>query len=331
MQSLASFLAFIELQEIREGFFTWASSFLGRLAEAFDRIGRIDESSSPKAFDPIMVKEVYKYVSRVYMGAFMVTINFRLLFERWEVRFSVKDELFDMEAVSKIFKVDIDIVNEVQSHIKNRSGIALLSTLYLAKEDGYNPHCDINFKEGCNLKHYVPEILITSIAAFQHSSLVCIWVLCACKCVLLFRFMVQKNYNPNKGRGSKKPVTKEVAMEELLEVLKSTKLDNFTPRIVDRKDDYVRVEYESPILGFVDDVEFWFPPGKKPLVQYRSASCIGLGFDANKKRVKVICLSQLFSERSMNAIIVWAFGVLSSLFIACNTSAEIIEPFQLAT
>nr|GEW86087.1 hypothetical protein [Tanacetum cinerariifolium] len=43
------------------------------------------------------------------------------------------------------------------------------------------------------------------------------------------------NYNPNEGRGSKKPVTKEVAMEELLEVIKSTKLDNFTPRIVDRK------------------------------------------------------------------------------------------------
>nr|GEY63015.1 hypothetical protein [Tanacetum cinerariifolium] len=99
------------------------------------------------------------------------------------------------------------------------------------------------------------------------------------------------NYNPNEGRGSKKPVTKEVAMEELLEVIKSTKPDNFTPRIVDRKDDYVLVEYESPILGFVDDVEFWFPPGKKPLVQYRSASRIGLGFDANRKRVKALRLA----------------------------------------
>ncbi|GJZ28996.1 hypothetical protein Tco_0573643 [Tanacetum coccineum] len=38
--SLAAFIAFTELQEIRVGFFTWASSFLGRLAEAFDRIGR---------------------------------------------------------------------------------------------------------------------------------------------------------------------------------------------------------------------------------------------------------------------------------------------------
>ncbi|MFS7888984.1 hypothetical protein Hanom_Chr00s000003g01601421 [Helianthus anomalus] len=99
------------------------------------------------------------------------------------------------------------------------------------------------------------------------------------------------NYNPKEGRGSKKPVSKEVAMEELLEVIKTTKPDNFTPRVVEKKDDYIRVEYESPILGFVDDVEFWFPPGKKPLVQYRSASRIGFGFDANRKRVKALRLA----------------------------------------
>nr|GEX27280.1 JmjC domain-containing protein [Tanacetum cinerariifolium] len=66
-----------------------------------------------------------------------------------------------MEAVIRIFEVDIDIVNEVQRHMKNRSNMALLSTLYLAKEDGYNQHCDIDFEDGCNLKHYVPEILVT--------------------------------------------------------------------------------------------------------------------------------------------------------------------------
>lgn len=31
--------------------------------------------------------------------------------------------------------------------------------------------------------------------------------------------------------------------------IKSTKPDKFTPRIAEKKDDYVRVEYESPILG----------------------------------------------------------------------------------
>ncbi|GJR83204.1 probable pectate lyase 4 [Tanacetum coccineum] len=49
------------------------------------------------------------------------------------------DELFDMEAVSRIFEEDIDIVNEVQRHIKNGSDMALLSK-DIAKEmdDAYS-------------------------------------------------------------------------------------------------------------------------------------------------------------------------------------------------
>ncbi|XP_071736072.1 uncharacterized protein [Rutidosis leptorrhynchoides] len=105
------------------------------------------------------------------------------------------------------------------------------------------------------------------------------------------------NYNPKGGRGSNKSVSKDMAIEELLEVIKATKVDNYTPTVVEKKDDYIRVEYESPILGFVDDVEFWFPPGKKPLVQYRSASRIGLGFDANKKRVKSGVAASFGKER----------------------------------
>ena len=38
----------------------------------------------------------------------------------------------------------------------------------------------------------------------------------------------------------------------------------------------------------VDDVEFWFPPGNKPIVEYRSASRLGnFDFDVNRKRIKV--------------------------------------------
>ncbi|KAB1218947.1 hypothetical protein CJ030_MR3G015137 [Morella rubra] len=93
------------------------------------------------------------------------------------------------------------------------------------------------------------------------------------------------NYN----RGRKKPVSKEEAMEELLEVIKSTKPDNFTPRIMEKKDDYLRVEYESRILGLVDDVEFWFPPAKNSIAEYRSASRLGnYDFDVNRKRIKAL-------------------------------------------
>ncbi|KXG37080.1 hypothetical protein SORBI_3001G003900 [Sorghum bicolor] len=109
-----------------------------------------------------------------------------------------------------------------------------------------------------------------------------------------------RNYNPKDGQRGK-PITKEEAMKELIEVhylifcwnqVAKTKPDSFTPRIVDKTDDYIRVEYESPIFGFVDDVEFWFPPGNKPLVQYRSASRSGfIDFNANKKRVKELRLA----------------------------------------
>lgn len=99
------------------------------------------------------------------------------------------------------------------------------------------------------------------------------------------------HYTPpwNYNSGRKKPVSREVAMEELLEVIKSSKPDKFTPRIVEKKDDYVRVEYQSPILGFVDDVEFWFPPGMDSTVEYRSASRLGnFDFDYNRKRIKAL-------------------------------------------
>ncbi|KAL9258705.1 hypothetical protein AKJ16_DCAP24130 [Drosera capensis] len=97
------------------------------------------------------------------------------------------------------------------------------------------------------------------------------------------------NYNPDEGRGRKNPVTREQAMQELLEVIESTRPDNFTPLIMEKKDDYIRVEYQSPILGLIDDVEFWFRPGKRSIVEYRSASRLGnFDFDYNRKRVKAL-------------------------------------------
>ncbi|CAM0878201.1 unnamed protein product [Alopecurus aequalis] len=94
------------------------------------------------------------------------------------------------------------------------------------------------------------------------------------------------NYNPKDGpRG--KSISQDEAIEELIEVAMNLKLDKFSPRVAEKTDDYVRVEYESPIFRFVDDVEFWFPPGKKSIVEYRSASRSRFkDFDINKKRVK---------------------------------------------
>ncbi|KAI0567671.1 hypothetical protein FGB62_1g645 [Gracilaria domingensis] len=52
------------------------------------------------------------------------------------------------------------------------------------------------------------------------------------------------------------------------------------------KGHYIYAEFESKLMGFVDDVEFFFQPDS-PIVEYRSASRLGEGdFDANRKRIR---------------------------------------------
>ncbi|CAI0400975.1 unnamed protein product [Linum tenue] len=94
-------------------------------------------------------------------------------------------------------------------------------------------------------------------------------------------------WNYNGGRPQ--AVSRQVAMDELVQVIKTTKPDKYSARIVEQNSDYVHAEYASPILGLVDDVEFWFPPGSKSTVEYRSASRLGdFDFYANRKRIKAL-------------------------------------------
>ena len=71
-------------------------------------------------------------------------------------------------------------------------------------------------------------------------------------------FVPTWTYNPEDGRGRRKPASKQQAMSELVEVVKNSKPDNFTPSIIKQTDDYLYVEYVSPTFGFVDDTEFYF-------------------------------------------------------------------------
>ncbi|CAL1370163.1 unnamed protein product [Linum trigynum] len=94
-------------------------------------------------------------------------------------------------------------------------------------------------------------------------------------------------WNYNGGRPQ--AVSRQVAMDELVQVIKTTTPDKYSARIVEQNSDYVHAEYASPILGLVDDVEFWFPPGSKSTVEYRSASRLGdFDFYANRKRIKAL-------------------------------------------
>ncbi|GAX72951.1 hypothetical protein CEUSTIGMA_g406.t1 [Chlamydomonas eustigma] len=97
------------------------------------------------------------------------------------------------------------------------------------------------------------------------------------------------SYNPEDGRALKNPATQEQAMKELVEVVNSLKPDGFTSEIIKQTSDYLYLEYTSPLLGFIDDVEFWFKPEPGFRVEYRSASRIGESDgDVNRKRIKAI-------------------------------------------
>ena len=78
--------------------------------------------------------------------------------------------------------------------------------------------------------------------------------------------------------------TQEQAMRALKAIVEGTP----NTRIIEAKPDYLYAEYASALLGFVDDVEFFFPP-RAQIIQVRSASRLGYGdFGVNRKRIESI-------------------------------------------
>ena len=59
-------------------------------------------------------------------------------------------------------------------------------------------------------------------------------------------------------------------------------------KIVETCDDYLYAQFTTMVLGFVDDVEFWFDPQQRVL-QLRSASRVGRkDFGVNRARIETI-------------------------------------------
>lgn len=78
--------------------------------------------------------------------------------------------------------------------------------------------------------------------------------------------------------------TSEPAMAALKSIIENT------PRtsIVEERADYLYAEFTSMLIGYVDDVEFYFPPDE-PVVHVRSASRLGYSdFGVNRKRIEDI-------------------------------------------
>ena len=59
-------------------------------------------------------------------------------------------------------------------------------------------------------------------------------------------------------------------------------------RIVEERTDYIRVEFQTPILRYTDDAEFWLDPSAG-VIQLRSASRIGRrDLGTNRQRIELI-------------------------------------------
>lgn len=78
--------------------------------------------------------------------------------------------------------------------------------------------------------------------------------------------------------------TAEAALKAIAGIVRATA----RTRIISQTNDYLYAEYETALMGYVDDVEFWLPPGEK-IVHVRSASRLGYSdLGLNRKRVEDI-------------------------------------------
>jgi uncharacterized protein (DUF1499 family) len=84
------------------------------------------------------------------------------------------------------------------------------------------------------------------------------------------------------------PLAYKGSLEQAMKALKA--IIDSTPNtlVVETKPDYLYAEYTSALLGFVDDVEFYFPPNAN-IIHARSASRLGHSdFGVNRKRIEAI-------------------------------------------
>jgi len=95
------------------------------------------------------------------------------------------------------------------------------------------------------------------------------------------------------------PLTYEGDLTEIRGAARQTakaqivKILGIVPRteIVAQTDDYIRAESKSRLMGFVDDLEFYFPPDQN-IIEWRSASRLGESdLGVNRRRLEQIRLA----------------------------------------
>ena len=84
------------------------------------------------------------------------------------------------------------------------------------------------------------------------------------------------------------PLACKGSLEQAMKALKAIVESTPNARIGQMRPDYLYAEYTSALMGFVDDVEFYFPPGGN-IIHVRSASRLGHSdFGVNRKRIETI-------------------------------------------
>lgn len=84
------------------------------------------------------------------------------------------------------------------------------------------------------------------------------------------------------------PITYSGSQADALTRLKTIVAAQPRTAVIKERDDYLYVEFSSRLMGFVDDVEFYFDPAA-PVIQVRSASRLGESdLGVNRKRVETI-------------------------------------------
>lgn len=71
-------------------------------------------------------------------------------------------------------------------------------------------------------------------------------------------------------------------------------------QIITERDDYIYMESRSPMIGFVDDVEFVFDDAEK-VIRFRSAARMGYG-DLGKNRERMEIIRQQFLDEQANVV-----------------------------
>lgn len=83
------------------------------------------------------------------------------------------------------------------------------------------------------------------------------------------------------------PISYTISKEQAYEKIKNIILHQKRTKIIRANENYIHAEFRS-MLGFVDDVEFYFPDNES-IIHLRSASRVGYSdLGVNKKRMETI-------------------------------------------